>query len=1669
MGAKKAKVTRKSDPLDWKVRYLGGGSPSVPTRTTMLIASLACAAAISAGPAVALAAETGSADAGATVTAQSTGTESSGSGSETSGGTETSGTTGGSGKSDTTSGTEKGTSGDTSSTDKKTSDDVTVTTTGTTKPATSNDLTNTKSASDVILAVGDTGTPGVVDAQDAINAEPINHDDYKDLGFSIDDPVGDAQTAVTDAQAKLAAATTEEEKKAAQAELDQAQAQLQQASDAATQKAAETAPYSTDHATTLIDPVEYYVEANGAIDNKYTVRDGFDLIDSDYDYGYWYDDDYGKLDEAYEWYGINRGGLPSDFDADASAFSSNKGNVLSKADAGFSGLYATSTAFSHSTGEDATKSWVAELRAYGAADWQDVVVGFDTSGTVTFEGQVINEYVYNLRAKGKIAVDIFSFDAKGNRTLRTTLYPTISLGQLSTPNLDDNVTVSDDKLHLNGTADFLYVNAGYNQEYDAYFEIEAADVDGDGADEIFTYTGAYEDKGGIRYAIVDMFKFDVGADGKVADNAGAKHYTTSIACGKASEYLDSLKAYKGNYAIWEVIKRAPVVTLASGDVDRDGKDELAVCASAPTGHTYAADAAHGAIYKWNKTAQALETFTDLDSIDLFEPDANGDGIAEHAMVSANVTFGTFAVPNTTHTADAFIFAGYQTNDGDQTALAHEPLHERGDTHPYSKFAYRALYYDTKAGKWVLTDYTAHSLGKDGKRITGSYTPQGNRYVPVFAPIALACANLWGTVHDPQSTMQDPVQNDSVLIAGDVYRATLTDGRLTFSQDPIGSMSLCAQHPNHRGNTKGIDHIWIGDVTVGVLSDMQNDTSYGESFLAVEGFHRQEDIWKDDDYYWYDIAHFSYQRVRPKDDNNSYTVDGKVLTSQEGVICESNRRSKNAKYGTYISLAVPEVNGDAIRMRFKEAAQLYTEPTVLAILQDAPYYGDLQDAKHYLVLGGTEMGTAHTDSASTKGFSVGMEAGFYVEGSVGFLAHMEFEGEITATGSYEQQTRETQEFAITFESHAGEGNKVVLYVVPITYYHYEVFDPQSKTWKDVVIPQLGTATYALLSAERYDEIVEQVRARWNKEHPGKAMPYNLPLVSEVLTSKSGEPGTYTSAALGGDKATEVYRSKAKMKVTNSAGGTTGQDISIEKEDENSYEIGGAINGRIGWEIGFLGNGGGAGIVVGGDAAYTHFSSTGVGTKFGGTVDNLPESANDYYFDWQLVANVLPDKVTDKKLDTSGYVRYVNDDGTPQGIWLVGFEVTNMKQPKLPMVHNFTLDEVKNTEATVSWDPVFVSSAALQDYHNLNYRIYFVNSDGTLSLKTSVPYTTTEKSVTTLTHEATVKGLTPNASYRLVVQLAEVDANNNVAVVDKVEQASVKSVELTFRTLPDGEVFSVAGMEPNIKTVTLNDDGTYTVTDDGKASESLDFTVTAKYGKNGQPIAGKTPTFEWQYSYQDRSGERKDWKTVWKTIGNSTADNKYATIVWPSGRTTTAQVELTADADNSTTVSLHIDPTQLDVSDSGTWFRCRVSYDQDVVLNSSESQLIVKSTSAASETARAKFTTTHTGARMLPLRASHKVATNAFALVSDVTPVVPDEPDNPDTPSTPDTPEAPAGTTGSPTTAAKQAGTKAASTTKAEAIPQTGDATPRGGLVGLLAAAGAALVGLARRRRHQSEED
>lgn len=327
------------------------------------------------------------------------------------------------------------------------------------------------------------------------------------------------------------------------------------------------------------------------------------------------------------------------------------------------------------------------------------------------------------------------------------------------------------------------------------------------------------------------------------------------------------------------------------------------------------------------------------------------------MVAANATFGTFAAydeegKKTGETVTGLILAGY---DWQRSAFDY-------DAYDGSKGLYGALYryayFDSESGEFKLSDCKEY---RDG--LLASYglmhvpnsawkdSAQDKRYPCTLAPIALATANLDGLSEQPAV--------DEVLVGGDVFRDFACNTAQSGVQglgSMVGTMSMSGQQYNssNKHDHKGIEQVWISDVKAGSVSGSDR---YNESFIAVVGKHRDEDLRKNDDYYWMTASHFSL------DEN------GKVRRGEEQVISESNRRGTT--YGTFISLALPDVDNDSVKITYKDRYKVYTNPRVLAVLQDAPYVEDLEQAYGYLVLGGTEYGEG-TSTGQIHGGTIGAE-------------------------------------------------------------------------------------------------------------------------------------------------------------------------------------------------------------------------------------------------------------------------------------------------------------------------------------------------------------------------------------------------------------------------------------------------------------------------------------------------------------------------------------------------------------------------------------------------------------------------------------------------------------------------------------------------------------------------
>ena len=989
-------------------------------------------------------------------------------------------------------------------------------------------------------------------------------------------------------------------------------------------------PYDKDNISTFAEVNEVYVAANGNYRNKYTVRDGFDRIGDFKNRTTKVNSNLGNLYGAYGFYDLGKDNVKVEHGGSGdSNISSNMGNVLKKDSNDFSGLYATSVAFD---GGDGKTNYVAELRVHGdkvfsPAGWKSIKTVIDGK-----------EY------RGKIDVNIFKIAADGTRSSIATL----------TPTLNKNSTYG---------GGLLYFIRRYQQELDAMFEIEKADLNGDGFDDLLVYCGTYEDRNindqNIRYAIVDVYY------GK-GNGRFTKGNNISIPGGLASNYESGTDGSWCDYGIG----RVPVVTLAGGDLEQDGRDEAAVAVSGSVLNRNMAKAGHMTVYKYKDGG--LGPIEGLDEVSLGDTDGKKQN---YGMYAANCAFGRFKYPGSGAMVTGLIVGGYYSSNSQYSQMEYEA----------TQAAYRYVYYDSLTDNYVLSDYHTRSLGTKSKEIVKYHEVKSNEYYrPVNAPMALACADLKG--------MNGNNENDSVLFGAEVYAFSLEDGGITGSE--IGSMSICTDQRNQGNDKKKKDQVWIGDVRVGCVDKDAKGNNYRQSFVCVVGVHREKKLNDKDDYYWLDIATFSMD-------------GGSPYSSQEGVVCQSN--SRQDMYGTFVSLCLPDIDNDSVRLKYEGEYPVYTNPEVYAILQASPYFDDVQEVYEYVNNGGTSYSTSK-GSSNTVSANLSISVGAYVSSEIQLIGAGEVEVELSYGASFEYANTKTTEYEITYNAAGGGSDQVVLYCLKYMYYEYSIYDPIARKWEPVVMPVcLGPST-SIIDVADYDKV-----ARRSK---GLNEIYN-----NILNNTAGDPATYQT--LGG-KLKYAYQSGGNnnySSVNASSGADQTQTISVTDENEYSTEVFIEANEKLGAGGGGLGNKVIVGVTSSQHAGLGHTYVSSNGVTYSGTVDNVPADCTGFSFDWQLRVNTAK----------------LNSDS--DSVFVIGYDVKNVVRPaRMPM--GLSVVDTTRNSVSLEWSP---SNDA--DY----YEVCIVDAGGNYNSKAVVPYTVTDYEV---------KGLYSNRTYTFAVRALQANGSKSL---------------------------------------------------------------------------------------------------------------------------------------------------------------------------------------------------------------------------------------------------------------------------------------------------------------------
>ncbi len=907
-----------------------------------------------------------------------------------------------------------------------------------------------------------------------------------------------------------------------------------------------------------------------------------------------------------------------------------------------------------------------------------------------------------------------------------------------------------------------------NLEYDALIEITAGDYNGDGNDEIAVYYGT---------GVIEVYKIDSSNEVTLMTTLG-----TSLL---------------GSYTY-----DAPGITMSSGDMDGDGKEELAAALSHHKNKTVENGVKKGTdIYNHSYVYIFSYTGSSFSKVHEYNLKCNETGITG-IIRGANVYMADADGDNL---KELFV-AGYLLSPAMGSNGAYDD-YDFNPSNPYKQFAAFGI---TCKGEEYSSDVVVRVFnsfgGNDGKWLS----KEQNGYGRYGAPIGLGVANFG--VLGSTNKIYAFIDEQLYQVDANSFNFTLIESsNLTYTADP---------NTRSGSDTDKRDR-WVSSVTVG---NFDGSDDGGQEILVVTGLRAKGDTQR----YWYQLSWYSSDR------------QGRLVRGHEMIMAYSlsyNNTKNHLNNSCFVAIAAPDVNDDdsLILERIGDIQRYYTKPSINTIIQAAPYFEDLS-GDNYPNEGGTEFGsyTGHTHSGLA---SCGASAGVKGEIELELGVTVDIEASASVAFDYNFEYVWENETSVTYGG--GTDDYVILYTTPYSVYSYRMLVNQSRhamipggaatrykydgianysdalvraksekdvnfikyaSWVELNTSYLGMTaqqiwqTYkpgmpaptsyfyveieepsnpvtTILTVDQYDEIasrtdgLETIRGTYLNSVPGDPASYsNIPTsyhgikrVKEGFMQVSNAEGSYVS-------------------VEYSAGTDESHEFNFSLEFEASVLVGGGIMGNkiVGGITGSLYGGGGF--------AY----SDSRGNTYTGTVDSLPRDAAEYDFSWQLCKASAT--INGKEAD------------------IIYYDVKNVRcLPKTPQ--NLTVSDVSADSVTLAWDN---NSSATR------YEVYAVNGNQSLFLDTVTPGASSDS----VSYKSTE--LNPGTAYYYKIRSV-----SNTGLKSRFSSA------VSATTLPDSSgSFGISQQPMDFETF---------------AGDVAIFTVVA-YTTNNKPI---------QYQWQTFDADAKTW--------------------------------------------------------------------------------------------------------------------------------------------------------------------------------------------------------------------
>ena len=265
-------------------------------------------------------------------------------------------------------------------------------------------------------------------------------------------------------------------------------------------------------------------------------------------------------------------------------------------------------------------------------------------------------------------------------------------------------------------------------------------------------------------------------------------------------------------------------------------------------------------------------------------------------------------------------------------------------------------------------------------------------------------------------------------------------------------------------------------------------------------------------------------------------------------------------GQVLSYTVCSVDNDddGIIARYKDKGYVYSDPEVMAVLQAAPYFDELQD---YLV---DTNDTTYSISESfelEKGTSnsVSFGAGFThsLEGTLGGY-------EVTAgyAMDWTEEFTEAQTTSTTYSWAANFDDSVVVYRTPVILYRYEILkDGAWSADNTLTLSVPGPAAHQVLSVERYNAFVDYYNSYFADKaaHASPRITENIPHLDKITDQylmHEGDPFNYRKTSNSGYKL--LQSNPQSMSVGSSSAG-------FDYSQEQSFSSGESMSHGFSFEL------------------------------------------------------------------------------------------------------------------------------------------------------------------------------------------------------------------------------------------------------------------------------------------------------------------------------------------------------------------------------------------------------------------------------------------------------------------------------------------------------------------------